>query len=153
MDKTSKEKKIYDRVMTEFQADVRHKIMFAYEIIRDHGSLFPADLYFKARGDYSPAPEGLCDYCEEAKDFEKYCVCQLCSSEEDRMLSEWDLSEYEYRMADRRVRVAEEESQKKHRAHKQYKEMTKFDIIDAFLTERIKDAICEDVLGEIFTFL
>jgi len=87
MDETNKAKTIRDTVMREFKADVEHKIMFAYELIRDHGRTFPADLYFKARSDYSPAPEGLCDYCEEAKDFERYCACQLCSSEEDRMLS------------------------------------------------------------------
>ena len=31
--------------------------------------------------------------------------------------------------------------------------MTKYDAFDAFLTEPIKNAICEDVLGEILTFL
>jgi len=56
-------------------------------------------------------------------------------------------------MADRRARVAEEENQEKRRVCKQYKRMAKFDSIDAFLTEQIKDALCEDVLGEIFTYL
>ena len=39
------------------------------------------------------------------------------------------------------------------RQRKLYHEMSKYDAFDAFLTEPVKNAICEDVLGEILTFL
>jgi hypothetical protein len=153
MDKTNEEKTIYDGLMREFKADVEHKLMFAYSLIRDCGQWFPVDLYYKARSDYSPTPVGFCDYCEEAKEFEKGCYCQLCTSGEDRELREYDPYTYAYMMAQRRARMENEETLEKRRLHKQYKEMGKFDTIDAFLTERIKNALCEDAIGEIFTFL
>ena len=153
MDKTNEEKTIYDGLMSEFKADVEHKIMFAYWLIRDGGQWFPVDLYFKARSDCSPTPEGFCDYCEEAKEFEKGCYCQLCTSGEDRDLREYDPYTYSYMMAQRRVKTEDEEALERRRLHKQCNEMCKFDGIDAFLTERIKNALCEDVIGEIISFL
>ena len=36
---------------------------------------------------------------------------------------------------------------------KKYNEMKRFESFDAFLTEHVKNSICEDVLGEILTFL
>ena len=36
---------------------------------------------------------------------------------------------------------------------KKYDEMKRYESFDAFLTEHVKNSICEDVLGEILTFL
>ena len=45
------------------------------------------------------------------------------------------------------------EREERCRLRKLYHEMSKYDAFDAFLTESVKNAICEDVLGEILTFL
>ena len=36
---------------------------------------------------------------------------------------------------------------------RRYHDMKRFESFDAFLSERIKNAICEDILGEILTFI
>jgi hypothetical protein len=41
----------------------------------------------------------------------------------------------------------------KREVRKRYREMAKYDAFDAFLTERVKNLICEDNLGDVFSFL
>jgi hypothetical protein len=53
------------------------------------------------------------------------------------------LGEFQFRLNSEEIRVNRQ----------RWEAMQCYDRIDAFLTEPIKDAICEDCLGEIFRFL
>lgn len=134
----------YDRTMEEFTDDVKYRLENAYELVKEEDD-FRAKLYTNA----STVSNACCNFCELAKDYEKYGNCEICCSESARHES-WLAQmypDYDVEWRENETRLA------KYQVRLRYDEMTKHDAFDAFLTEPIKNAICEDVLGEILTFL
>ena len=88
-------------------------------------------------------------------DYPDYTICGLFEKRNQLLYDDFSdasvafanryvfLGEFQFRLNSEEIRV---DSQR-------WEAMQCYDRIDAFLTEPIKDAICEDCLGEIFRFL
>ena len=142
MDTATNSRVTYDKTMEEFTDDVKYRLENAYELVKERGD-FRARLYHEANMDYSTVSDACCNFCELAKDYEKYGYCEICDRYRYMYESE-PRYDYDYYWKEREERC---------RQRKLYREMNKFDTFDAFLTEPVKNAICEDILGEILTFL
>ena len=129
MDTATNSRATYDRTMEEFADDVKYRLENAYELVKEEDD-FRAKLYtnaiYIAHSTYCPC-DGKWKHCCDNVD--NYCC--------------WEIEQCRLR----------EEEEELCRQRKLYHEMTKYDAFDAFLTEPVKNAICEDVLGEILTFL
>jgi hypothetical protein len=146
MDTATNSRANYNKAMEEFADDVKYRLENAYELVKEEDD-FRAKVYTNA--DYSTASDDCCNFCDLAKDDEKYGYCEICDSDSVRYES-WLARMYpeaDIEWRENETRLA------KHQVHKRYDEMSKYDAFDAFLTEPVKNAICEDLLGEILTFL
>ena len=129
MDTATNSRATYDKTMEEFTDDVKYRLENAYELVKEEDD-FRAKLYhaaiYIAHSTYCPC-DGKWKHC--CDNIDNYCCREI-----------------------EQCRLREEEEELC-RQRKLYHEMSKYDAFDAFLTEPVKNAICEDVLGEILTFL
>jgi len=148
MDTANNNRAIFDKAMEEFADGVKYRLENAYELVKEEDD-FRAKLYSNA----STVSNACCNFCELAKDFEKYGNCEICDSESARFES-WHESWVAQMYPEADMEWKKNEARwAKDQVRPRYDEMNKYDTFDAFLTEPIKNAICEDVLGEILTFL
>ena len=148
METTFTNRAIYDKMTSEFIADVKYRLENAYELVKEEDD-FRAKLYHNAVDGQFASDCNCCQFCELAKEYEKYGHCLVCDSEKKK---------YDAWLArlnpDGELEWEENEARcSKYEVHKRYREMNKFDAFDAFLTEDTLNSICEDVLGEILTHL
>ena len=135
----------YNKAMEEFTDDVKYRLENAYELVKEEDD-FRAKLYHAAvYHDVLGGVDYCCSDCGWRCEFHDshlyYCGgggCKYMREKYDVWCNED--GELEWKEKPSEVR-------------KLYHEMSKYDAFDAFVTEPVKNAICEDVLGEILTFL
>lgn len=124
----------FNNVMVELKEEVAYCLANAYVLVKGEDD-FRAKLYYNAH--MWPYDGSCCLDCES----EKYGRCVGCNEEEYDVRDVWTLWKENGAMWN------------KCEVGRRYREMSRYDAIDAFLTERVKNSICEDNLGDIFSFL
>ena len=119
-------KENYNEVMNEFTTDVEYRIKNAYYLVKDEN-----DFLAKV---YNNANEEECNTNEDWR--EGFRTLAEHEEWECEQVSEY----YQTYYSNQKIK-------------NQYHEMLRYDSIDAFLTEHIKNSICEDNLGDILSFL
>ena len=128
-------KKNYNEVMNEFATDVEYRIKNAYVLVKDEND-FLAKLYTNTTNE---------EWREHNRTFTEYEEW----GEHNRPLTLTEYEEWECEQVSEYYKTYYSNQKIKN----QYHEMLRYDSIDAFLTEHIKNSICEDNLGDIISFL
>ena len=147
----SNQKLKYNEVLKEFVEDVRQRLSHARQFKKELG--FPSDFRGKL---YSGAVHG-----SDLEAFEQsYPSCWSCGWTEIHPDSHvesgmWGGCKY---ISDMYNVWSNDDGdvfwkRKPNEVHKLYYDMRRYESFDAFLTEHIKNSICEDNLGDILSFL
>ena len=128
-------KENYNEVMNEFTTDVEYRIKNAYYLVKDEND-FLAKVYNNANEE---------EWREHNRTFTEYEEW----GEHNRPLTLTEYEEWECEQVSEYYKTYYSNQKIKN----QYHEMLRYDSIDAFLTEHIKNSICEDNLGDIISFL
>ena len=80
METTFTSRATYDKMTSEFIADVKYRLENAYELVKEEDD-FRAKLYYNALDGQFASDCNCCLFCELAKEYEKYGNCLVCDSE------------------------------------------------------------------------
>ena len=83
METTFTNRAMYDKMTSEFIADVKYRLENAYELVKEEDD-FRAKLYYNAVDGQFASDCNCCQFCELAKEYEKYGNCLVCDSEKKK---------------------------------------------------------------------